>query len=82
MTLALAIIFAFMIFLIIMRKGNLLFINLGALLFIIAFCFAVGYGMAVLIIEILFPVVGVIAVIAAVIIVACLFIGRGGNNDV
>lgn len=82
MTLALAIIFAFMIFLIIMRKGNLLFINLGALLLVIAFCFAVGYGMAVLIVEILFPVIGVIAGIAAVVIILCLLIGRGGRDDV
>lgn len=65
-----------------MRNANLLFINFGALLLIIAFCFAVGYGMAVLVVEILFPAIGIVIAIVAVIVVVGLLLAGGRGNDV
>lgn len=49
---AMTIIFGFMVFMVILTKGHLLFINITSLLIIAAISFGVGYGISLFLMEI------------------------------
>ena len=49
---AMTIIFEFMVFMVILTKGHLLFINITSLLIIAAISFGVGYGISLFLMEI------------------------------
>lgn len=78
----LAIIFGFMVFMLIVSKGHLVFINLSSLLVIGTISLAVGYGMAALVISIGAPLLKILGIAIAVIVAITLLIavlGRGGE---
>ena len=81
MTLTLAIIFGFMIFLLIKNKSNFLLIDLGAVLLIAAISFGVGYGMAVFVMNILGPLLKILLTVLAVVIGIGLVIRLGGKKE-
>ncbi len=49
---AMTIIFGFMVFMVILTKGHLLFINITSLMIIAAISFGVGYGISLFLMEI------------------------------
>jgi len=75
MTGALAIIFGFMIFMLILNKGRLLFVNISSLLIIAAISLGVGYGIATFVGAIGLPLLFVL-----VVIVAFIFFSRTGGD--
>lgn len=74
MTFALALIFGFMVFMLIMRKGNLLFVNITSLLVIAAISFGVGYGMSIFVTSLLGPLLKVLLVVIATLVGAGLLL--------
>ena len=81
MEISLAIIFGFMVFMIILNNSHLLFFSLSSLLVIAAISFGIGYGISFFVLELLGPVLKVVLIALALIIglalVGSLF-GRGG----
>lgn len=75
MTLALTIIFAFMVFMLILKKCNLLFVGIFSLLIIAAISLGVGYGMALLVMSLIGPILKIILFVAIAIIVIILILG-------
>ena len=80
MTITLALVFGLMIFLLILNKANFLFINFGAILLIAIISFGVGYGIAVFIVDVVWPVIKVIAIVLAVLLGFGVLIGIAGNK--
>lgn len=80
MTITLALVFGLMIFLLILNKANFLFINFGAILLIAIISFGVGYGIAVFIVDVVWPVIKVIAIVLAVLLGIGVLIGIAGNK--
>ena len=75
MTLALTIIFAFMVFMLILKKCNLLFVGIFSLLIIAAISLGVGYGMALLVMSLIGPILKIIVFIAIAIVVIIFIFG-------
>lgn len=80
MTITLALVFGLMIFLLILNKANFLFINFGAILLIAIISFGVGYGIAVFIVDAVWPVIKVIAIVMAVLLGIGVLVGIAGNK--
>lgn len=81
MTLTLAIIFGFMIFLLIMNKANFLLINVAAVLLIAAISFGVGYGISVFVLSILGPVLKILITALAVLVGIVLITSLIGKRE-
>lgn len=82
MEISLAIIFGFMVFMIILNNSHLLFFSLSSLLVIAAISFGIGYGISFFVLELLGPVLKVVLIVLAVIIGIALIgsvLGRGGE---
>lgn len=82
MELTLAIIFGFMVFMIILKKGHLYFFSITSLLITAAISLGVGYGMALFVLSILGPILKIALIIIAVIIGLVLLmglLGKGGD---
>ena len=82
MELTLAIIFGFMVFMIILRKGHLYFFSITSLLVTAAISFGVGYGMALFVLSILGPLLKFILVCIALLVGFVLlisFLGKRGE---
>lgn len=79
MTLALTIIFAFMVFMLILKKCNLLFVGIFSLLIITAISLGVGYGMALLVMSLIGPLLKILLIVAIVIIVLILIFGASSR---
>ena len=62
MTITLALVFGVMLFLLILNKASFLFINLGAILLIAIISFGVGYGIAVFIVDVIWPLIKAVAI--------------------
>lgn len=76
MILALTIVFGFMVFMFIQNKGNMLFIGIGSLLIMAAISFGVGYGMALLVMSLMGPLLKIILVGAVIIGMIMLITGK------
>ena len=81
MTLTLAIIFGFMVFLLILNKANYLFISFGAVMLIAALSFGVGYGVAVFLVNVVGPIIKAIAIVLAVLIGFGMLVGVVGKKE-
>ena len=79
MTLALTIIFAFMVFMLILKKCNLLFVGIFSLLIIAAISLGVGYGMALLVMSFIGPLLNILLIVAIAIIILILIIGASSR---
>lgn len=82
MELTLAIIFGFMVFMIILKKGRLLFFSITSLLITAAISFGVGYGMALFVLAILGPLLKIVLTCIAILIGIVLLVGllsKGGD---
>lgn len=82
MVLTLAIIFAFMVFMIILRNGQLLFVGISSLLIIAAISFGIGYGIANFLVFVGGPILKFIGIAIAIIVTLVLvtsFVGNGGE---
>lgn len=75
MTITLALVFGVMVFLLILNKANFLFINFGAMLLIAIISFGVGYGVAVFIVDVIWPLIKAVAIALAVLIGIIALIG-------
>ncbi|MBQ3134806.1 MAG: hypothetical protein IJB75_03220 [Oscillospiraceae bacterium] len=81
MELSLAIIFGFVVFMIILNDGRLIFFSVSSLLVIAAISFGIGYGMAFFVLELLGPVLKIALIGLALIIGIALLgnlLGKGG----
>ena len=82
MELTLAIIFGFMVFMIILNKCHLFFFGITSLLIIAAISFGIGYGMAALVIAVFGPLLKIALIALAVLVGGGLllgFFGKGGG---
>lgn len=82
MEITLALIFGFMVFMIILNKGHLCFFSITSLLITAAISFGVGYGIALFVLAILGPLFKIILTCGAVLIGIVLlvgFLGKGGS---
>lgn len=68
MEITLALIFGFMVFMIILNKGHLYFFSITSLLITAAISFGVGYGVAVFVLSVLGPLLKGILIAVAVLI--------------
>lgn len=80
MTITLALVFGVMLFLLILNKANFLFINFGAILLIAIISFGVGYGIAVFIVDVIWPLIKAVAIALAVLIGIVALIGIVGKK--
>ena len=80
MELTLAIIFAFMIFMIILKHGRLYFFSITSLLVVAAISFGVGYGIALFVLAILGPLLRILLVSLALLVGIILLIGILGKG--
>lgn len=82
MEITLAIIFGFMVFMIILNKGHLYFFSTTSLLITAAISFGIGYGIALMVLTILGPLLKFLlagtALLAGIILLAG-FLGKGGK---
>lgn len=79
---ALAIIFSFMIFMIILNKGHLYFFSIFSLLMVVAISLGVGFGIAAFIAWIFESVISIIPTILIIVIILFtlfILISKGGN---
>lgn len=81
MTITLAIIFGFVVFLLILNKANYLFISFGAVMLIAALSFGVGYGVAVFLVNVVGPIIKAIAIVLAVLIGLGMLVGVVGKKE-
>ena len=82
MELTLAIIFGFMVFMIILNKGHLYFFGITSLIITAAISFGVGYGIALLVLAILGHLLKILLVGIAIIVGIALLLGilsKGGS---
>ena len=75
MEITLALIFGFMVFMIILNKGHLYFFSITSLLITAAISFGVGYGIAVFVLSLLGPLLKGILIAVAVLIGLLLLLG-------
>lgn len=80
MTITLALVFGVMVFLLVMNRANFLFINFGAILLIAIISFGVGYGVAVFIVDVIWPLIKAVAIALAVLIGIVVLIGIAGKK--
>lgn len=80
MEIALALIFGFMVFMIILNKGHLYFFSITSLLITAAISFGIGYGMALFVLAILEPLLKIILTCIAVLIGIVLLVGFLGKD--
>lgn len=80
MTITLALVFGVMLFLLILNKANFLFINFGAILLIAIISFGVGYGIAVFIVDVIWPLIKAVAIVLAALIGIVVLIGIVGKK--
>ena len=80
MTVTLALVFGVMVFLLILNRANFLFINFGAILLIAIISFGVGYGVAVFIVDVIWPLVKTVAIALAVLIGIAVLVGIVGKK--
>ncbi len=76
----LTIIFAFMVFMIILNKGNFFFISGFSMLIAAAISLGVGYGMAMLVVYLMEPLLKIILIIVGVVIVGLLILVLFGKK--
>lgn len=82
MEITLALIFGFMVFMIILNKGHLYFFSITSLLITAAISFGVGYGIALFVLAVIGPLLKIILVCAAILIGVVLLLsllGKGGG---
>lgn len=77
---ALTIIFGFMIFMLILNKGRILFFNISSLLVIAAISLGVGYGIALFVISIGKPLLIIAGVLILIAIFFAIFITKGNSE--
>lgn len=80
MTITLALVFGVMLFLLILNKANFLFINFGAILLIAIISFGVGYGIAVFVVDVVWPLIKVVAIVLVSLIGILVLIGIVGKK--
>ena len=76
---ALTIIFAFMVFMLILKKCNILFVGAFSMLIIAAIALGVGYGMATLVMSLLGPLLKIIIFVAIAIVVVVFIFGASSR---
>ena len=82
MEITLALIFGFMVFMIILNKGHLYFFSITSLLITAAISFGVGYGMALFVLAVLGPLLKIILISIALLVGIVMligFFGKGGE---
>ena len=82
MELTLAIIFGFMVFMIILNKGQLYFFGITSLIITAAISFGIGYGIALFVLAILGPLLKILLIGIAIIVGLVLLLGmisKGGS---
>lgn len=77
---ALTIIFGFMVFMLIMTKGRIVFFGVFSFLIIAAISLGVGYGMAVLVITLFGPIMKILLILGAIIALIALAAGTAGGD--
>lgn len=77
---ALTIIFGFMIFILILNKGNLLFVNITSLLIVAAISLGVGYGIALFVISIGKQLLIIVGVLVMITIIFATFMMKGNSK--
>ena len=75
MEITLALIFGFMVFMIILNKGHLYFFSITSLLITAAISFGIGYGIALFVLSLLGPLLKAILIAIAVLIGLLLLLG-------
>ena len=80
MTITLALVFGVMLFLLILNKANFLFINFGAILLIAIISFGVGYGIAVFIVDVIWPLIKAVAIALVSLIGILVLLGIVGKK--
>ena len=82
MELTLAIIFGFMVFMIILNKGHLYFFSITSFLITAAISLGIGYGIALFILAVLGPLLKIALIVIGVLAGVFLlinFLGKGGS---
>lgn len=82
MELTLAIIFGFMVFMIILNKGHLYFFSITSFLITAAISLGIGYGIALFILAVLGPLLKIALIVIGMLVGASLlinFLGKGGS---
>lgn len=77
---ALTIIFGFMVFLLILTKGHIVFFGVFSFLMIAAISLGVGYGMAVLVVSLFGPLMKTLFILSAIIVLIALVAGKTGGD--
>lgn len=76
---ALTIIFAFMVFMIILNKGHLYFFSIFSLLLVVATSLGVGYGMAYFVCWLFESILQLIPIVIIAVIVLLIGFAKGGK---
>ena len=80
MVITLAVIFGFMVFMLLLNKGHIVFFGFFSFLIAVALSFGVGYCIAVLVTAMLGPILKGILIVAAIIFGLILLCGILGNR--
>lgn len=79
---ALTIVFGFMVFMLILTRGRIIFFGVFSFLIIAAISLGVGYGMAVLVVTLFGPLMKTFLILGSIIVLIALVAGKpGGDSD-